>query len=185
MTRQYNPFINPATGALECLYAACGREIPPDHYLCRRHYSMLAENQVEPCPGEGCGRFKSSDYYLCTNCAMLIQPESEPSWDAGDEEAAEFFAYLLVSAAGEWYAGHTRNLRNRVWWHGTNRCKSTEGKDFGLVWFDTFPTRAEAADRELDLKRLIATRPYAVLDLVFAFQDRIGLVQPFPAPTGC
>ena len=30
MTRQYNPFINPATGTLECLYAACGREIPPD-----------------------------------------------------------------------------------------------------------------------------------------------------------
>ncbi len=61
MTR-YHPYTNPATGALECLYAGCGREIPADHYLCRKHYARLGDGSVEPCPGEGCGRFKSRGF---------------------------------------------------------------------------------------------------------------------------
>ena len=184
MARQYNPFTNPLTGLPECLYAGCGREIPSDHYLCRMHYGRLSEGLVGPCPGEGCKRFKSKEYAHCADCAPALAPESEPSWDAGDEEATEFFAYLLVSRDGQWYAGHTRNLRNRVWWHGTGGCKSTARGEYRLVWFDTFPTRAEAADREQDLKRLIVANSYAVLDLVFAVQERIALVQPLEPPCG-
>ena len=48
------------------------------------------------------------------------------------------------------------------------------------------PTRAvAAASRELELKRLVGTDPYAVLDLVFAFQDRLALVRPLYAHLPC
>ena len=111
MARQFNPYVNPLTGLPECLYAGCGREIPGDHYLCKKHYARLSEGTVEPCPGQGCKRFKSSEYDCCANCAKLLEPESDPAWDAGDAGCGEFFAYLLVSSTGDWYPGHTRSLR--------------------------------------------------------------------------
>ena len=181
MTRQYNPHINPTSGLPECLYAGCGREISSDHYLCKTHYFRLSEGSVGPCPGQGCKRFKSISYDCCVDCSKRLEPESDPLWEAGDEDCSEFFAYLLVSADGDWYPGHTRNLRNRVWLHSVDRCRSTQGGDYRLVWFQTFPTRAEAAARELELKRLVVTDPYAVLNLVFAFQDRVALVRPLKA----
>ena len=85
---------------------------------------------------------------------------------------------VFAFPTGDWYPGHTRSLRNRVWMHQVGRCKTTQDGGYRLVWFDVFPTRAEAAARELELKRLAVTDPYAVLDLVFAFQDRIALVRP-------
>ena len=112
-----NPFINPLTGLLECLYAGCGREIPSDHYLCKTHYFRLSEGSVGACPGQGCKRFKSISYDCCAECSKHLEPESDPAWEAGDEGWSEFFAYLLVSAEGDWYPGHTRSLRNRVWLH--------------------------------------------------------------------
>ena len=176
MPRQYHPFINLNTGLPECLYAGCGREIPSDHYLCKKHYARLSEGLVGPCPGRGCKRFKSSEYDCCADCSMLLEPESDPAWDAGDRDCGEFFAYLLASPTGDWYPGHTRSLRARVWMHSVGRCRGTQDGDYRLVWFEVFPTRAEAAARELELKRLVVTDPYALVELVFAFQDRIALV---------
>ena len=185
MSRQYNPFINPLTGIPECLYAGCGREIPGDHYLCKWHYARLSEGTVEPCPGQGCKRFKSTDYDCCAECAKHLEPESDPLWNAGDEGHHEFCAYLLVSPEGDWYPGHTRSLRNRLWAHAAGRCKTTQDGEYRLVYFEVHPTRVAAASRELELKRLLATDPYAVLDLVFAFQDRIALVRPLYAHLPC
>ena len=176
-----NPFINPLTGLPECLYAGCGREIPSDHYLCKTHYFRLSEGSVGACPGQGCKRFKSISYDCCAECSKHLEPESDPAWEAGDEGWSEFFAYLLVSAEGDWYPGHTRSLRNRVWLHQVGRCQTTQDGDYRLAWFEVFSTRAEAAARELELKRLVVTDPYAVLDLVFAFQDRVALVRPMKA----
>ena len=179
---RHNPFINPTSGLPECLYAGCGREIPSDHYLCKKHYARLSEGSVGPCPGQGCKRFKSSEYDCCAECAKLLEPERDPAWDAGDAGWTEFYAYLLVSPTGDWYPGHTRSLRARVWMHQVGRCKTTQDGGYRLVWFEVFPTRAEAAARELELKRLAVTDPYAVLDLVFAFQDRIALVAHLGPP---
>ena len=89
MTRQYNPF----TGVPECLYAGCGREIPSDHYLCKKHYFRLGEGLVEPCPGQQCGRCKSISYDFCAECSKVLEAESDPAWEAGDEGYDEFFAY--------------------------------------------------------------------------------------------
>ena len=184
MTRQYNPHINPLTGLPECLYAGCGREIPGDHYLCKNHYFRLSEGFVELCPGLGCKRFKSISYDSCAECSKHLEPESDPAWDAGDEGCGEFDAYLLVSPNGDWYPGHTRSLRNRVWLHQVGRCHTTQGGDYRLVWFEVFATRVEAAARELEIKRLVLTDPYAVLDMVFAFQDRVALVRPLGGDVG-
>ena len=180
---RHNPFINPTSGLPECLYAGCGREIPSDHYLCKTHYARLSEGSVGPCPGQGCKRFKSSEYDCCADLrqAAWSRSATRPGTPA-TRAAAEFFAYLLVSPTGDWYPGQTRSLRNRVWMHQVGRCKTTQDGGYRLVWFEVFTTRAEAAARELELKRLVVTDPYAVLDLVFAFQDRIALVRSLGPP---
>ena len=143
MTRHHNPHVNPETGEPECLYAGCGKEIPSDHFLCKRHYAQNSNGEVEPCPGEGCLRFKSVAYQLCADCAKHVAPESEPHWESGDEGCGEFYAYLLVNPAGEWYAGHTRDLRVRMWVHRYGGCQSTAGRNFHLAWFEQHPNRAE------------------------------------------
>lgn len=177
MTRQHYPFTNPATGLTECLYAGCGREIPSDHYLCKRHYFQLGEGLVEPCPGLNCSRFKSVNYDFCADCSKRLATEDEPQWEAADEACNEFYAYLLVNPDGDWYAGQTRNLRNRMWMHRMGRCHSTQDGDYRLVWFEVHPTREAATGRELELKRLVATDPYAVLDRIFRFQDNVAQMQ--------
>ena len=51
-----------------------------------------------------------------------------------------------------------------------------------LVWFQEFDTRAAAADRELELKRLVLRNRRAALALVFQFQDSVRLVSPLLQP---
>ena len=178
MTRKHHPFINPNTGLPECQYAGCGREIPGDHYLCNRHYWKLGEGLVEPCPGLSCQRFKSISYDFCADCSKHLAAEDEPEWAARDEGCSEFYAYLLVSDTGEWYAGHARDLRVRLWRHRHGGCQSTKDGTYRLAWFQVFPTRAEAAERERNLKRLLAQDLQAVIAMVFGFQDNVALVQP-------
>ena len=178
MTRQHHPFFNPATGLPECLYAGCGKEIPADHFLCKRHYFQLGEGLVEPCPGLSCTRFKSVSYDFCAVCSKHLAAEDEPQWAAGDEGCSEFFTYLLVSASGEWYAGHTRDLRVREWLHRHGGCQTTSGGDYRLAWFEAHPSRSAAADRELELKRQLCADRYAVIRMALEFQDNVALVRP-------
>ena len=42
-------------------------------------------------------------------------------------------------------------------------------------------TGLPAQEQQLEVKRLLAADPHSVLDMVFAFQDRIGLVRPLNA----
>ena len=106
-------------------------------------------------------------------------PESDPAWAPGDEGRTEFYAYLLRQG-GELYAGHTRDLRERLWEHRSGSCMATSPANAGepacLVWFQTFDTRAEAADRELELKQLLLRDRRAALAMVFRFQDAARLV---------
>ena len=39
MPREFYPHVNDS-GATECAYAGCGKDVPADHYLCVRHYAM-------------------------------------------------------------------------------------------------------------------------------------------------
>ena len=180
MNREFRPHINDA-GVTECAYAGCGREVPPDYYLCRRHYKQHQEGTVGPCPSEGCRRFRSLEYEQCADCGRAAAPEADPAWDAGDQGCTSFHAYLLQQD-GRFYAGHTRDLRERLWEHRNGDCTSTSAGDVHepaqLVWFQEFTTRSAAADRELELKQLLLRDRRAVLSLVFRFQDGIRHVSP-------
>ena len=179
MPREHHPHVGDA-GVPECLYAGCGQEIPPDHYLCLRHYKKHQDGQAGPCPSPGCRRFRSLDYERCADCGRAAAPETDPAWEAGDVGCTRFYAYLLLQG-GRFYAGHSRDLRERVWEHRTSAQPSTGelSDDVGqLVWFQEYSTRAEAADRELELKQLVLRDRRAVLRLVFQFQDAVRLVSP-------
>ena len=109
MSREYHPHIN-ESGATECAYAGCGKEVPADHYLCLHHYKKYQDGLAGPCPSEGCARFRSLDYERCADCGKA------------------------------------------------------------------------AADRELELKRLVLRNRRAALALVFQFQDSVRLVSPLLQP---
>ena len=181
MSREYNPHINNESGATECAYAGCGKEVPADHYLCLRHYKKHQDGLAGPCPSEGCARFRSLDYERCADCGKAAAPESDPAWDQGDEGRGTFYAYLLLQNGG-FYAGHSRDLRERFWEHRNGDCRSTSAEHAGdkarLVWFQECATRAEAADLEMRLKLMVLRDRRAVLAMVFRFQDAVRLVSP-------
>ena len=159
MTRQYHPFINPLTGLPECLYAGCGREIPSDHYLCKKHYFRLSEGLVEPCPG---GRDASGSSPSPTNAA----PTARGTWSR------------RAIPRGRRRRGLQRVLRLPPGPLLTGVVPRPHAR-MATAWFGStcFRRGGEAAARELELKHLVMTDLYAVLDMVFAFQDRIALVQ--------
>ena len=184
MPRPHHPYITPA-GICECAYGGCGREVPPDHFLCVRHYAQFGDGIVVPCPGEGCRRFKSVEYEYCAECAKAPRVESEPSWQAGDVDCGGFYAYLLHLDSGEFYAGHTRDPRCRLWEHHNGDCRATSGNGDAalrqlprLVWFERHQSRAAAAEREQELKLLLQRDRRAVLSEVLKFQDLTRLVCP-------
>ena len=184
MPREHHPHVNQG-GVHECAYAGCGKHVPPDHFLCVRHYARFNDGHVMPCPGEGCKRFKSAEYERCADCAKAPRAESDPAWDAGDLGCGEFYAYLLLLDGGEFYAGHTRDLRCRLWEHQRGKCRSTSvngdggpGQPPRLVWFERHPNRAAAAERERELKLLMQQDRRAALAEVMRFQDLTRLVSP-------
>ena len=180
MSREFNPHVGDA-GVPECAYAGCGREVPADHYLCLRHYKKHQDGLVEPCPSEGCQRFRSVDYERCADCGRAAAPEADPAWDPGDEGSDTFYAYLLLQG-GRFYAGHTRDCRERLWEHRNGDSMAPSPADVGepahLVWFQEFATRAEATERERELKQLVLRDRRAILVMVFRFQDAVRLVAP-------
>ena len=73
---------------------------------------------LDRCPG--CDRFKDVQYERCIECNNLDQQskagpyrrEHSKAWELGDAEATDF-VYLLKLKDGTFYAGQTRELRER------------------------------------------------------------------------
>ena len=63
-----------------------------------------------------------------------------------------FYVYILKLEDGSFYAGQTREIRERLMEHRDGMTKSTEGKDPKLVWFTTVTTREQATDYEVQVK---------------------------------
>ncbi|OGL37684.1 hypothetical protein A3B63_03725 [Candidatus Saccharibacteria bacterium RIFCSPLOWO2_01_FULL_49_22] len=65
------------------------------------------------------------------------------------------YVYLLRSnKTGEFYIGSTGDLRNRFYQHNESRNTSTKyGVPWTLVYYEAFPTKATALERERKLKR--------------------------------
>ena len=101
--------------------------------------------------------------------------EHSPAWRRGDEAAACFYAYLLRLDDGSFYAGQTRDIRERLMEHRDGSgARATAGRSPRLVWFRTFPTRDGAAAEESSLKALCRDNPRQVRRMILAFQDVVG-----------
>ena len=67
-----------------------------------------------------------------------------------------FYTYILQSeSTGRFYIGHTENLTKRIFEHNNNRTISIKNRGpWKLVYFEEYATRAEAAQREREIKRM-------------------------------
>ena len=99
--------------------------------------------------------------------------EYSRKWKAGDAGATEFFVYILKLDGNAFYAGQTRELRERLMEHRDGDTVSTAGKNPRLVWFTKVSTRDEATTLESELKRLCDENPREVRRRVLQFQDLV------------
>jgi putative endonuclease len=67
-----------------------------------------------------------------------------------------FHAYVLQSeTTGRFYIGHTENLTKRIFEHNNNRTPSIRNRGpWKLVHAEEYATRAEAARRERQIKKM-------------------------------
>ena len=170
-----------------CGYHDCGEPIQPWFDLCVTHNSAKQKGEIDQCPS--CGQYKAANYDFCRSCNAAsrnrtapsarpnrYEPESNPKWDAADQEGDVFFIYILKLDGGKFYAGHTRELRERMDEHRDGKTRSTADKKPLLVWFDVVYTREEAAEGEAYLKELIDKNEREVRRMVNEFQDLVSLV---------
>jgi predicted GIY-YIG superfamily endonuclease len=97
--------------------------------------------------------------------------EYPAAWEKRDASANRFFVYILKLDGGEFYAGHTRELRERLSEHRDGRTKSTAELNPKLVWFGMLATREAAIAAEAELKKLVDSNPREVRRMVIDFQD--------------
>ncbi len=68
-----------------------------------------------------------------------------------------YFVYILRTSSNTLYIGQTNNLERRLEEHKNNKTKSAKYiryfDSFELVYSESFPTRAESMQRELQLKK--------------------------------
>ena len=165
-----------------CRYQDCERGIRPWFELCVSHNEAKKNGEIDLC--SGCGGYKEVKFPRCRDCYAAgksdgsqrvgkYEPEANPKWDAADRAEDVFFVYILKLDGGKFYAGHTRELRERMGEHRDGKTASTAGQNPRLVWFDTVDTRAEAAEAEACLKGLIDHNEREVRRMVTEFLDLI------------
>ena len=161
-----------------CYFWNCSEQIPRNHFLCSEHHHAYRDGFLNKC--EECGRWKYAIYDLCRDCekyaqqpAPRYQREHSEAWEAGDANATGFFVYILKLEGGQFYAGQTRELRERLSEHRDGTTKSTAGKNPKLVWFTVVPTRDAATELEADLKQLCDENPREVRRMVVRVQDLV------------
>ena len=160
------------TNTKTCAYQSCHRKVSGINYLCSEHYAAKQTGAIDKCPE--CGSFKETKFPLCFDCRRKLEKPAqrkaslenslsdEPirkrnypkAWSKRDETASRFFAYILKLDGGEFYAGHTRDLRERISEHQDDCTKSIAGRNPRLQYFEILPSRDAAEKRETELKRL-------------------------------
>lgn len=165
-----------------CAYQDCEQRIAPWFKLCGTHNKAKENGEIDECPR--CAQFKDASYPLCRDCHAAnrnqtsgrrgkYEPEHNPMWEAADVEGDVFFVYILKLDGGKFYAGHTREIRERMSEHRDGKTKSTAGKNPRLVWFDCVDTREQAAAGEAHMKELIDKNEREVRRIVTAFLDLV------------
>ena len=66
-----------------------------------------------------------------------------------------FWTYILLCADGKFYTGHTDDLETRIGQHQTGQIEgfTSSRLPVRLMWSQDFPTRYEALDAELKIKK--------------------------------
>ncbi len=173
----------------QCRFWNCNTLVPPNHFLCRPHFKAFQENSIDEC--SNCNELKGIQYELCLNCrngppvqqqqaSMRVdssykwyKKEHFSTWNSTAVVANEFFVYILKLEGGRFYAGQTRELRERLSEHRDGNTKSTARKNPKLVWFVTLPSHDAATSMEVELKRLIDANPREIRRMVVRFEDLI------------
>jgi len=176
-----------------CGYWECDRHIRDNHFLCAEHYEDWEYGLIDQCPS--CGRFKDAMYELCLDCyyqrpvaswkPSTVIPtlnrhygvEHSDAWTKGDEGVNRFFVYILKLDSGDFYIGHTRELRERLSEHRDKKTSSTAGRNPKLQYFEVLPNREAAELREADLKKLKDSNPRQIRRMIISFQDLIREVK--------
>ena len=174
----------------KCLFWDCNVPIRADHVFCYDHFLDLQEGQIDECAG--CGQAKDIQYDVCLKCYRKppphlvrtigagsksghswYKPEYSGAWEKGDAAASQFFVYILKLNGGKFYAGQTRELRERLSEHKDGRVQSTAKQNPKLVWFGTLPSREAATTVEVEFKKLIDSNPREVRRMVLRFKDLV------------
>ena len=172
-----------------CLFWDCSVIIRSDHFLCYDHFQDFTSGLIDECPG--CNQAKNTQYNLCLKCShdprirslrtgavskptyRWYKPEYSQAWEKGDANADEFFTYILKLDGSKFYAGHTRELRERLTEHRDGSTQSTVGRSPKLVWFRILPNREAATAMESRLKRLIDSNPRGIRRMINRFRDLV------------
>jgi predicted GIY-YIG superfamily endonuclease len=160
-----------------------------DYIFCYPHFQDLQDGLIDECLG--CGKAKSNDYELCIPCnrraspyrgrsygaaakkRQWYKPEYSEAWEKADAQTGRFYAYILKLEDGQFYAGQTRELRERLSEHRDGRVKSTTGRSPKLVWFTSLDSRESAASLEVELKKLVDSNPREIRRMILGYQDLI------------
>lgn len=158
-----------------CKMWNCSTGVPSFLAWCRIHNEARKRGDIDDCPG--CGRGKEAKYPTCPECrsahGKAYRREYSPAWDARDAAAEEFYIYILKLDDGAFYAGQTREIRERLMEHRDGTTKATAGKSPRLVWFSTVSSRDEATKLEVQLKKLCDKNPREIRRWIRKFQDLV------------
>ena len=142
---------------------------------CRRVRDDSASREAGLASGQSSGQSSGPAVSPQGSRGPLPARERSPAWRQGDEAASCFYAYLLRLDDGSFYAGQTRDIRERLMEHRDGSgARATAGRSPRLVWFRTFPTRDGATAEESSLKALCRDNPRQVRRMILAFQDVVG-----------
>lgn len=182
------------SGQKRCLFWNCSVPIRADHIFCYDHYEDLQDGLIDECPD--CNRAKDVEYNVCRDCYnssrtqqsrsrpsssatprsqnRWYKPEYSPAWEKGDATANDFYVYILKLDGGKFYAGQTRELRERLSEHRDGGVQTTRGKNPKLAWFGILPTREAVTTTEVELKKLVDSNPREIRRMIIKFRDLVG-----------
>jgi putative endonuclease len=170
-----------------CSFVGCKENVTGKNYLCFKHYQAKNDHLIDQCPS--CELFKDAKYQFCIVCVNKQTPtlhkdpvippivkneikiEHSKAWEKKDEDAAQFFVYILKLNDGTYYVGNTRELRERLSEHKDGKTKSTKGLNPKLQYFEILQTRQQAEQREVEIKYIYSNNERQLRRMMLDFKD--------------
>jgi len=99
--------------------------------------------------------------------------EYSDAWTNGDKMPGRCFVYILGLTDGDFYVGHTTDMRKRFAEHREAKIPSTAGRNPKLRYMEIVATQKSAELREDELKRLIETNPSQIHLMLNKFDEHM------------